>query len=43
MKPDDLVARMYYIFGIRHDTEVRDVANRPVPISYNWGIEEVIA
>jgi len=43
VKPDDLAATMYHLLGIRHDTEVRDVADRPVPISYGKVIQEVIA
>lgn len=43
VKPDDLAATVYHLLGIRHDTEVRDVANRPVPISYGKVIHEVIA
>ena len=43
VKPDDLAATMYHLLGIRHDTEVHDVANRPVPISYGKVIQEVIA
>jgi len=43
VKPDDLAATMYHLLGIQHDTEVRDVANRPVPISYGKVIQEVIA
>lgn len=43
VKPDDLAATMFHLLGIRHDTEVRDVANRPVPISCGKVIQEVIA
>jgi hypothetical protein len=43
VKPDDLAATMYHLLGIRHDTEVRDVANRPVPISYGEVIQDIIA
>jgi hypothetical protein len=43
VKPDDLAATMYHLLGIRHDTEVRDVANRPVPISYGKVLHEILA
>ena len=43
MKPDNLVATMYHLLGIQPDTEVRDVLNRPVPISYGKVIQEIIA
>lgn len=43
VKPDDLAATMYHLLGIRPDTEVRDVADRPVPISYGKVIQEIIA
>lgn len=43
VRPDDLAATMYHLLGIKHDTEVRDVANRPVPISYGEVIQDIIA
>ena len=43
VKPDDLAATMFHLLGIRHDTEVRDVANRPVPISYGKVLHEILA
>ena len=43
VKPDDLAATMYHVLGIQPDTEVRDVVNRPVPISYGKVIQKVIA
>ncbi|MEZ0386346.1 MAG: DUF1501 domain-containing protein [Verrucomicrobium sp.] len=41
--PDDLAATMYSLMGIDPDTEVRDAANRPVPLSYGNAIEGVVA
>nr|WP_218280769.1 DUF1501 domain-containing protein [Verrucomicrobium spinosum] len=41
--PDDLAATMYQLMGIDPHTEVRDVANRPVPLSYGNAIEGVMA
>ncbi len=43
VKPDDLAATIYQLLGIRHDTEVRDVANRPVPVSYGKVLHEILA
>ncbi len=43
VKPDDLAATMYHLLGIRHDTEVHDAVNRPVPISYGKPVSEIIA
>ncbi len=43
VKPDDLAATMYHLLGIRPDTEVHDVVNRPVPISYGKVIHDIIA
>jgi len=41
--PDDLAATMYQALGIDPHTEVHDVANRPVPLSYGNAIEGVMA
>lgn len=41
--PDDLAATMYHLLGIDPHTEVRDLANRPVQLSYGNAIEGIIA
>lgn len=41
--PDDLSATMYQLMGINPHTEVRDIADRPVPLTYGKVIEGVIA
>lgn len=41
--PDDLAATMYHMLGIDPHTEVRDVADRPVPLSYGNVINNIIA
>lgn len=41
--PDDLAATMYHLMGVDPHTEVQDVANRPVPLSYGKVINNVIA
>lgn len=43
VRPDDLAATMYHLLGIRHDTEVRDVAARPVAISAGNVVRDLIA
>ncbi|MBG88795.1 MAG: hypothetical protein CMO80_18100 [Verrucomicrobiales bacterium] len=43
VKPDDVSATMYHLLGIDPATEVHDVANRPLPISYGKVIHDVIA
>jgi hypothetical protein len=40
--PDDLAATMYHLMGLDPHHEVRDIANRPVPLSYGNVIEGVI-
>jgi len=41
--PDDLAATMYQLMGVDPNTEVHDIANRPVPLSYGKVINNVIA
>jgi uncharacterized protein (DUF1501 family) len=43
VKPDDLAATMYHLLGLDPHTEVRDVANRPVPVSYGNVVEGILA
>lgn len=41
--PDDLSATMYHLMGVDPHTEVRDVADRPVPLTYGKVVDGVIA
>ena len=41
--PDDLSATMFHLLGLNPHTELRDRANRPVPVTYGNVIEGVIA
>ncbi|MFZ4763943.1 MAG: DUF1501 domain-containing protein [Roseimicrobium sp.] len=41
--PDDLAATMYHLMGLDGHHELRDLSNRPVPLSYGKVIEGVIA
>jgi len=41
--PDDLAATMYKALGIDPHTEVHDVANRPVPLSYGTPVDGIMA
>ncbi|HVV71240.1 MAG TPA: DUF1501 domain-containing protein, partial [Verrucomicrobiae bacterium] len=43
VKPDDLSATMFHLLGLDPHTEVRDVANRPVPVSYGNVVEGILA
>jgi hypothetical protein len=43
VKPDDLAATMYHLLGLDPHTEVRDVADRPVPVSYGNVVEGVLS
>jgi hypothetical protein len=43
VRPDDLAATMYHLLGIDSHTEVRDTADRPVPVSYGNVVENIIA
>jgi len=43
VKPDDLAATMYHLLGLDPHTEVRDVADRPVPVSYGNVVEGILA
>ena len=43
MKPDDLAATMYHLLGLDPQTEVRDLSDRPIPVSYGNVVENVIA
>lgn len=43
VKPDDLSATMFHLLGLDPHAEVRDVANRPVPVSYGNVVDAIIA
>ena len=43
VKPDDLSATVFHLMGLDPHAEMRDVANRPVPVSYGNVVENVIA
>jgi uncharacterized protein (DUF1501 family) len=43
VRPEDLTATVYQLLGVDPHTEVRDVANRPLPISQGNPIHGVIA
>ncbi|MBI3867218.1 MAG: DUF1501 domain-containing protein [Verrucomicrobia bacterium] len=43
VRPDDLAATLYHLMGIAPQTEVRDRADRPLPISRGNVIEGVLA
>ena len=43
VRPEDLTATVYQLLGIDPHTEVRDVGNRPLPISNGNAIQGVIA
>ncbi|MDB5294804.1 MAG: hypothetical protein JWO31_787, partial [Phycisphaerales bacterium] len=43
VRPDDLAATMYHLLGIDPATEVRDLNNRPVPISYGKPVTGIMA
>ena len=42
-KPDDLAAMMYHLLGIRHDTEIFDTQDRPLPIAAGEPIADIIS
>jgi uncharacterized protein (DUF1501 family) len=42
VKPDDLAATMYQLLGLDPHTEVRDVANRPVPVTSGNVVEGIL-
>ena len=43
VKPDDLAATMYHLLGIRHDTEIFDTQDRPLPIAAGEPIADIIS
>jgi uncharacterized protein (DUF1501 family) len=43
VKPDDLSATMFQLLGVNPHAEMRDVGNRPVPVSYGNVVENIIA
>jgi hypothetical protein len=43
VKPDDLAATMYHLLGLDPHTEVRDMANRPVPVTSGNVVEGILA
>ena len=43
VRPDDLAATLYHLMGIPPQTEIRDLADRPLPISHGNVIEGILA
>ena len=43
IKPDGLAATMYHLLGIRHDTEIFDTQDRPLPIAAGEPIADIIS
>jgi hypothetical protein len=43
VRPDDLAATVYYLLGIDPHTEIRDTADRPLPIASGDPIKEIVA
>jgi hypothetical protein len=43
VRPDDLAATMFHLLGIDPSTEVRDLGDRPIPISYGKPVTDVMA
>ena len=43
VKPDDLAATKYHLLGIRHDTEIFDTQDRPLPIAAGEPIADIIS